>query len=487
MPFNVRDEQLRDLFKEFDVKTAYVAVRRNGRSKGFGFVNLANSADQNRAISSVDGKEFEGRKLTAKIACNDDRRNEKGELLEEYKKALLTRNEGPPSETFVYVSNLPWSYKDQDLQKLFAELNVKNANVAVRRTGKSKGFGFVEFASKEDQQKALQQDQKKIEDRVITVKPSVNYRGPNPQPREDSNNGGRKTSRGPRREARHNSENRSGSTGGKNVTVRPPRQSARTENTLYIYNLPFDLEDGDLKSIFSEFNVKSAHVATRGGSGRSLGFGFVEFNNAQDQKNALDALDQSEVNGHVVTIKIATGKSSRPSRRRDSGNRRRGESGNRRDSGNADGLKPESECNHEWSNVYELNVCFSCGIYEEVQDEDEDQDEIIMKFILIPTLVENIKVDKKVQFKRALNMDSPLAKSLKTIINEKKEELDLHLIKSPLGFQFMEVKANKKIDVNLLEETPRQLMEKEKNGEKLELRKDAQISIRFRVNSTKHK
>ena len=59
---------------------------------------------------------------------------------------------------------------------------------------------------------------------------------------------------------------------------------------------------------FSEFNAKSAHVAVRR-NGRSLGFGFVEFNNAQDQKNALDALDQSEVNGRVVTIKIA----SRPS------------------------------------------------------------------------------------------------------------------------------------------------------------------------------
>jgi len=385
LPFNARDEQLRGLFKEFDVKTAYVAVRRNGRSKGFGFVNLSNPADQQKAISAVDGKEFEGRKLTAKIAYNDDRRNEKGELLEEYKKALPTRNEGPPSETVVYISNLPWSYKDEDLKKLFPELNVKNANVAVRRNGKSKGFGFVEFETKEDQQKALQHDQKKIDDRVIIVKASMNYRGANQQPKpEDSNNrrprregarreggrreggrreggrregGGRSNSR-QRTEGGQRTEARSGSAGGRNVTVQRPRQQA--ENTLYISNLPFDLEDGDLKSIFSEFNLKNAHVATRGASGRSLGFGFVEFNNAQDQKNALDALDQSEVNGRVITIKIANGSSSRREGGRREGGRREG---GRREGGRREGgrREPRTSEKREPSStlIYVSNLPFS--------------------------------------------------------------------------------------------------------------------------------
>jgi len=347
LPFNARDEQLRDLFKDFDVKTAYVAVRRNGRSKGFGFVNLSNQGDQQKALSAVDGKEYEGRKLTAKIAYNDERRNERGELMEQYKKQLPTKNEGPPSETVVYVSNLPWSYKDEDLKKLFADSNVKSATVAVRRNGRSKGFGFVEFATKEDQQKGLQKDQQKIEDRVITVKASVNYRGADQQHTHTSESPARtgrtgrqpgrqreSRPRGPRRDSRGGSKDRGGQRGGdKGVTVR--RETApRAENTLYISNLPFDLEDQDLKSIFNEFHAKAANVATRGGpGGRSLGFGFVEFNNAQDQKAALEALDQSEVNGRVISIKIATGGRGGGQRREGGNNRgpRRGSRGPRRE------------------------------------------------------------------------------------------------------------------------------------------------------------
>jgi len=337
LPFTTTDEQLRELFKDFEIKTAYVATRRNGRSKGFGFINLAKEGDQTKAIEKVDGKEFEGRKLTAKVAFNDDRRNERGELKEQFKKALPTKQEGPPSETVVYVSNLPWSYKDEDLKKFFEGLTVKSSSVAVRRNGRSKGFGFVEFATKEDQTKALAHDQKKIEDRTITVKPSVNYRGPENQNKfpagtlgsqggsrgsqggsrggnRGGNAGGRRrfgggrpqNRRGPPPQRTNSIDNKQGGSNKPPIVTRA-NNTARTENTLYVSNLPFDLDDNDLKQIFSEFNVKAANVAVRQG-GRSLGFGFVEFNNAQDQKSALEALDQSEVNNRVITVKVATGR-----------------------------------------------------------------------------------------------------------------------------------------------------------------------------------
>jgi RNA recognition motif-containing protein len=338
LPFTTTDEQLRELFKDYEIKTAYVAKRRNGRSKGFGFVNLAKEGEQVKAIEKVDGKEFENRKLTAKIAFNDDRRNEKGELKEQFKKQLPTKQEGPPSETVVYVSNLPWSFNDEELQKFFTDLSVKSASVAKRRNGRSKGFGFVEFTTKEDQVKGLSFDQKKIEDRTITVKPSVNYRGPENQNKFDvksttggsrssgrssGRSGGRGGGRGRGFSGRGRGSNRTGSRGPRNNNSSPnpkheggARQAPvvtrassqpRTENTLYVSNLPFDLDDNDLKQIFSEFNVKNANVAQRQG-GRSLGFGFVEFSNAQDQKSALEALDQSEVNNRVITVKVATGR-----------------------------------------------------------------------------------------------------------------------------------------------------------------------------------
>ena len=45
----------------------------------------------------------------------------------------------------IYVGNLPWSIRDQELENLFAEHGtVDSAKVITdRETGRSKGFGFV--------------------------------------------------------------------------------------------------------------------------------------------------------------------------------------------------------------------------------------------------------------------------------------------------------------------------------------------------------
>lgn len=190
LPFTTTDEQLRELFKGHDIKTAYIAKRRNGRSKGFGFVNLVKESEQNAAISKVDGKEIDGRKITAKIAYNDPRRNDQGELKEEFKTNLP--KQGATSDTVVYVANIPWTFKDEDLKNVFSGLDVKLATVATRRNGRSKGFGFVEFGSKEACTEALKKDQLKVlssdptpQERIITVRASHNYRGN--QPRENDN------------------------------------------------------------------------------------------------------------------------------------------------------------------------------------------------------------------------------------------------------------------------------------------------------------
>lgn len=349
LPFTTTDENLRDLFKEFDVKTAYVAVRRNGKSKGFGFVNLAQHKDQEAAVKKVDQKEIDGRKLTAKIAFNDDRRNEKGELKEEFKKQLPPKTTGTPSETVVYVSNLPWAYTNEDLGKLFSDkLKVKSASVATRKGGRSKGFGFVEFENAEDQKKALEKDQLKIEERAITVKPSVNFRGaekqgeqrPRQQRRPKTNNGGNNKPR--HNNSHHNNSHHSNNNNNNNHNNNGPRVVVEPRkvlpNSLYVSNLPFDLVDEDLKHIFQEFHVKSAHIAQRAG-GRSKGFGFVEFNNEKDQKAAQEALDQSEVNQRVVSVKLATGQSSRRTSsgpRRFSNNRRHNSSNNSNNNDNND-------------------------------------------------------------------------------------------------------------------------------------------------------
>ena len=57
----------------------------------------------------------------------------------------------------LYVGNLPYSFRDEDLQQAFAAHGtVTSAKVMMERdTGRSKGFGFVEMASDAEAQAAI--------------------------------------------------------------------------------------------------------------------------------------------------------------------------------------------------------------------------------------------------------------------------------------------------------------------------------------------
>ena len=57
----------------------------------------------------------------------------------------------------LYVGNLPYSFRDEDLQQAFAAHgSVSSAKVMMERdTGRSKGFGFVEMGSDAEAQAAI--------------------------------------------------------------------------------------------------------------------------------------------------------------------------------------------------------------------------------------------------------------------------------------------------------------------------------------------
>ena len=60
-------------------------------------------------------------------------------------------------EAKLYVGNLPYSIRNDGLQKLFAQAgSVVSATVITdRESGRSKGFGFVEMSSPEEADKAI--------------------------------------------------------------------------------------------------------------------------------------------------------------------------------------------------------------------------------------------------------------------------------------------------------------------------------------------
>ena len=57
----------------------------------------------------------------------------------------------------LYVGNLPYSFRDEDMQQAFAAFGtVSSAKVMMERdTGRSKGFGFVEMGNDAEAQAAI--------------------------------------------------------------------------------------------------------------------------------------------------------------------------------------------------------------------------------------------------------------------------------------------------------------------------------------------
>jgi RNA recognition motif-containing protein len=70
LPYRTTGDELRDAFaKAGEVTSASIVTdRETGRSRGFGFVEMADDAGVQNAITMWNGKEFGGRMLTVSEA-----------------------------------------------------------------------------------------------------------------------------------------------------------------------------------------------------------------------------------------------------------------------------------------------------------------------------------------------------------------------------------------------------------------------------------
>jgi RNA recognition motif-containing protein len=70
LPYSVGDADLEKLFSPFGAvsESKIISDRDTGRSKGFGFVEMANQAEGEEAIKQLDGKEMEGRNIKVNVA-----------------------------------------------------------------------------------------------------------------------------------------------------------------------------------------------------------------------------------------------------------------------------------------------------------------------------------------------------------------------------------------------------------------------------------
>ncbi|MFO0882128.1 MAG: RNA-binding protein [Candidatus Saccharimonadales bacterium] len=95
---------------------------------------------------------------------------------------------------------------------------------------------------------------------------------------------------------------------------------------LFVGSLAWATDDASLEAAFSEFGtVASATVIKDRESGRSKGFGFVEFENEEEGKAAEAGMNGKELDGREIVVNEARPREDKP--RRDFGGNGGGDRG----------------------------------------------------------------------------------------------------------------------------------------------------------------
>jgi RNA recognition motif-containing protein len=75
---------------------------------------------------------------------------------------------------------------------------------------------------------------------------------------------------------------------------------------LFIGNLEYSTTEGQLREMFAAHgSVLSAAIVVDGETGRSRGFGFVEYDSHGEAERAIGALDGTDVHGRQLKVNIA--------------------------------------------------------------------------------------------------------------------------------------------------------------------------------------
>ena len=82
---------------------------------------------------------------------------------------------------------------------------------------------------------------------------------------------------------------------------------------LYVGNLDYATTNDELKAAFEQFGaVESATVIMDRETGRSKGFGFVDMNNDEEAKAAIEGLDGKPLGGRNIRVNEARPREDRP-------------------------------------------------------------------------------------------------------------------------------------------------------------------------------
>ncbi|CAA2973664.1 polyadenylate-binding 7 [Olea europaea subsp. europaea] len=240
---DVTDAHLFDAFSEFK-SLASVRVCRDsttGRSLGYGYVNFISPQDASQAIEGKNHFSLNSKAIRVMLSHRDPG----------------ARRSGIGN---VYVKNLSDSIDSVKLQEMFQKFgNVLSCKVVTSDDGKSKEYGFVQFESEISANAAIE----KLDGSTV---------------------GGKKMYAGKFVKKSDRSL---------------PSPEAKYTN-LYIKNLDPGVTEEVLKEKFSEYGKIISLIISKDENGESRGFGFVNFENPDDARHAVEAMHGSRLVGSQV-------------------------------------------------------------------------------------------------------------------------------------------------------------------------------------------
>ncbi|NWX35517.1 EPAB protein, partial [Notiomystis cincta] len=272
---SIDNKALYDTFSTFgNILSCKVVCDENG-SRGYGFVHFETHEAATRAIETMNGMLLNDRKVfVGHFKSRKEREAEVGARAVEF--------------TNVYIKNFGDDMDDDRLREIFAKFGkTLSVKVMMDSSGRSKGFGFVNFEKHEEAQKARGSS-------LPISPPRLAF--PPRQAVADMNGkeiNGRVlyVGRAQKRLERQSELKR------KFEQMKQERVNRYQGVNLYVKNLDDGIDDERLRKEFSPYGtITSAKVMMEGG--RSKGFGFVCFSSPEEATKAV-----TEMNGRIVSTK----------------------------------------------------------------------------------------------------------------------------------------------------------------------------------------
>ncbi|KAI3726664.1 hypothetical protein L1987_66463 [Smallanthus sonchifolius] len=253
LEFGVTDSQLYDLFNQIGPVVSVRVCRdlSTRRSLGYGYVNYSNANDAASAISVLNFTPVNGRSIRIMYSHRDP----------------SVRKSGSAN---LFIKNLDKTIDNKALHDTFTSFgNILSCKIATDSTGQSKGYGFVQFDTEEAAQNAIGKlNGMLMNDKQVYVGPFL------------------------RKQERDSS-------------------SSSKFNNVYVKNLSESTTDEDLKKTFGEYGAITSVVVMKDGEGKSKGFGFVNFENADAAANAVESLNGKKIDDKELYVGKAQKKSER--------------------------------------------------------------------------------------------------------------------------------------------------------------------------------